>query len=312
MKKQLELPENSSISGLNFIGDDIENQTLIFAQSNGKLWRTEMKLENDHDKEESKQEELYQAKMRNDDRLLLAMAQKNKQQYLLLGQFLPQIYDLEAEKCTWKGKNVPNDDDDLEVPLYDTDGHFLYGSEKEFLICNGFGKLRLYDISRSSRPVIDVQGSDEIIHKIATSKWSNYAFYARQKGTITKADIRMNFRTVLNLKGPTGSVTDIKVWGDFVAWVSYDRYLKVYHHESRIMMANIYLKQKLESLLLDHTTIDQIKEDYKEKLEFEKQEEQRIFNETFDKYGHPIRRKRKRENDNMFEEKEKLQKTDEN
>ena len=112
---------------------------------------------------------------------------------------------------------------DLEVPTYDTDGHFLHGSDKQFVISNGYGKLRLYDISKGKRPAIDVHGANTIIHKIATSKCGNYAFYCRQRGAITKSDIRMNFRRVANLKGPTGTVTDIQVCGDYVACVGYDR-----------------------------------------------------------------------------------------
>jgi hypothetical protein len=123
----------------------------------------------------------------------------------------------------------------------------------------------------------------------------------------------MNLRTVNNLKGPTGSITDIKTCGEFVACVSYDRYLRVFQHETREIVANVYLKQKLESLLIDHTTVVEMAKEYKEKVEFIETEELRIFDETFDRHCHPIRPKRKRtDNDNMFEEKEKLQKTDAN
>lgn len=76
--------------------------------------------------------------------------------------------------------------------------------------------------------------------------------------------------------------------------------MRVYHHESRVMIHNFYLKQKLESLLLDAADAEQFSKDYRAKLEFEDQEEQRIFDAGFDERGRPIRRKRRRTNNEMF------------
>jgi hypothetical protein len=166
-KKQLVIPENHVINGLYFTGSDMDNQTCIFAESSGTVNSVNLKTDS---LEDQKQQEIYKVKKRSDDRKLLALAKKTDQQYLCLGQFLPQLFDIEKDKCIWKGKNVPNDISDLEVPLYDTDGHFLHGSDKEFIVTNGFGKVRLYDITQKSRPVLDEQVSEEIIHKITTSQ----------------------------------------------------------------------------------------------------------------------------------------------
>eukprot|EP00345_Euplotes_harpa_P013807 CAMPEP_0168337244 /NCGR_PEP_ID=MMETSP0213-20121227/12053_1 /TAXON_ID=151035 /ORGANISM="Euplotes harpa, Strain FSP1.4" /LENGTH=226 /DNA_ID=CAMNT_0008342653 /DNA_START=14 /DNA_END=694 /DNA_ORIENTATION=+ len=153
IKRELTLDDKCQIRSIALIGDDIMSQTLLYAQSNGSIFTTKL----DYEDEDQKREEIVQVKKRSDDKKLTAMEHRNGSEYLFLGQFLPQIYDIETKKLVWKGKNVSNDEDDLEIPLFDTSGQFLPNSTREFVISNGYGKLRLYDVLRKPKPMIDVQ-----------------------------------------------------------------------------------------------------------------------------------------------------------
>lgn len=164
--KQLEKGDKSIIKSAIPIGDDIMNQKLLFAETNGDVSIVQLDVDN---LEEQKQEKLFSIKKRSDDKKLLAMEHKTNSEYLILGQFIPQIYDIETQKCTWKGRNVPNDQDDLEIPTYDTSGEFLNGSKRQFVISNGHGKLRLYDVNAQARPVVDIQASDMLLSKIRST-----------------------------------------------------------------------------------------------------------------------------------------------
>jgi WD40 repeat protein len=250
-KKQLEKGDKSQIKSLIPIGDDIMNQKLLFAETNGDISLIQLDIDNI---EEQKQEKILTIKKRADDRKLLAMEHRANSQYLFLGQFVPQIHDIETLKWVWKGRNVENDQDDLEVATYDTSGEFMTGSKRVFVTSNGHGKIRLYDVNAQARPVKDIQASDMLLSKIKSTECGNYVIYASQKGELTKADIRMDFRTVHRFKGSSGSIRDISVCSDFIAWVGLDRHLRVYDHVTCESMTNIYLKQKLCSVLIDPTS----------------------------------------------------------
>ena len=128
--------------------------------------------------------------------------------------------------------------------MYDTYGKFLPKSNREFVISNGHGKIRLYDVNAQVRPVIDVQICDYLLPKVYPTECGNCVIYASQRGELIKSDIRMNFRMVHKFKGSKGTIRDIAVSGDFVACVGLDRYLRVYHHDTKESIAHVYLKQK--------------------------------------------------------------------
>jgi hypothetical protein len=182
-KKQLEKDKKGVIRGIALIGDDIMNQKLLFAESTGTVSTIQLDVE---DIEEQEQEQLLKIKKRSDDKKLTTLTHRMNSQYLFLGQFLPQIYDIENAKCTWRAKNVSNDEDDLEIPMFDTSGQFLPGSTREFVISNGYGKLRLYDVCANVKPVIDYQACDYLLSKAVPTECGKYIIYASQKGDLIK------------------------------------------------------------------------------------------------------------------------------
>lgn len=295
-KKKLDIDDKAKIKSIGLIGEDVMDQKLVFVQSNGAVSSISLNYET---VEEEKQENLFKIKMRSTKEKLTKMLHRAGSEYLFLGQFCPQVYDIETKKCTWKSKNVPNDQDDLEVPLFDTDGSFLPNSDRKFVTSHAHGKLRLYDLKAQLRPVIDFQATDYLLSCIKPTPWGNYVLYSSQKGELTKADIRVNFRTVHRLKGAKGTIRDLAVEKDFVAWVGLDRYLRVYHHETRETVGSVYMKQKLNSVLIDPESAD----DYSISLKEHKAEMQKQEDEEYQKFmnGDFKRRKRRRQGDEMIE-----------
>ena len=273
------------------------NQKLVFAQSSGSISTISLDIDNI---EEQKQEEVVKVKKRSDGKKLTTMLHRIKSQFLCLGQFLPQIFDIENSKCTWRGKNVPNDQDDLEVPTYDTSGQFLPKSDRTFVISNGFGKIRLYDIWVKARPVIDYQSCDYYLSKIKATECGNYVIYASQKGELTKADIRMDFKTVHWFKGSKGTIKDIAVASDFVACVGLDRFLRIYDHETKESMANIYLKQKQNSILIDKSTAQEYTTSVYEKRQEIKEKEDDMHEYYWENFNGKQKKRNRNKDDDLI------------
>lgn len=74
----------------------------------------------------------------------------------------------------------------------------------------------------------------------------------------------MNFRMVHKFKGAKGSIRDVAVQDNYVACIGLDRYLRVYHHETKETLANVYLRQKLNTVLIDPTTVQEYTNSYLE------------------------------------------------
>lgn len=94
-KKELELDSGSRVKSIFPIGDDIMEQKLIFAESSGRISTIDLDVE---DIEDQKQSEIVKVKKSKDKKKLMTMIHRMKSQYLCLGQFLPQVFDIETQK----------------------------------------------------------------------------------------------------------------------------------------------------------------------------------------------------------------------
>ena len=69
---------------------------------------------------------------------------------------LLQLWDInDQKKPVWQARNLPNDELDLQIPIYDTDICHL----NEHLICvtTGYGDVRDYDTRGQRRPLNSVK-----------------------------------------------------------------------------------------------------------------------------------------------------------
>lgn len=56
------------------------------------------------------------------------------------------LWDVKSQKETWQAKNVPNDELDLQVPIFDTGLTWLDNSHAHsFAVSTGSGCIRTYD-----------------------------------------------------------------------------------------------------------------------------------------------------------------------
>ena len=70
-------------------------------------------------------------------------------------EVLPFLFDSVKNLVVWNGKNVPNDELDLRVPVNDTDATFF--KNRSCLACaHADSKIRIYDIrSNKQKPSAD-------------------------------------------------------------------------------------------------------------------------------------------------------------
>lgn len=87
---------------------------------------------------------------------------------------LLQLWDIntaEKGKPVWMAKNLPNDELDLQIPIWDTG--MVFDTEKTMCVSTAEGQIRYYDINDGKRrPVIDTQVTKDsrYIHSIVQSK----------------------------------------------------------------------------------------------------------------------------------------------
>lgn len=64
-----------------------------------------------------------------------------------------KIFDLEKKECIFTSKNIPHDNLQLEVPVWESDFRFLDDNEHNLVTCSRYGYIRYYDTRQQRRPV---------------------------------------------------------------------------------------------------------------------------------------------------------------
>jgi len=97
---------------------------------------------------------------------------------------LLQLWDVSRDKekkPLWQARNLPNDELDLQIPIFDTD--LCYLSANNLVAVTAFGDVREYDIRGQRRPVIastlkQPAGSEkQYLSKVLNSKLSPHTVY---------------------------------------------------------------------------------------------------------------------------------------
>lgn len=83
-------------------------------------------------------------------------ALKNQHEFFALFEDCPlRIFDINKDAISFKSKNVPNDELDLRVPIFDTDVVQENSNHNVFYVSTAFGKIRTYDRKAKIQPVSD-------------------------------------------------------------------------------------------------------------------------------------------------------------
>ena len=147
-------------------------------------------------------------------------------------------------------KNLPNDDLDLKIPIWDTDMVWLSKTNAYSLAsCTAYCDVREYDTRGPRKPVISTkvfgnqnktdifQAKELYLSKIIQSKLNDsHVYVVTQEGHPVMMDRRMNYKIVKKMFGSKGSVRDANtlivpsINGDQEVFISCgcDRFVRIF------------------------------------------------------------------------------------
>lgn len=229
--------------------------------------------------------------MRNcpQNRKLVAVGGKERQNNL-------KVYDLETQKLVFSSKNIPHDNLQLEVPVWDSDISFVNNSDSCLATCSRYGYIRFYDHRQQRRPVQNyTDNRDQAFNSLAER--NGIIFVSTTMGGLFAFDLK-NMKTPLHTyKGATGSIMSIDVdeTGNFLFTASLDRYVRVHNVEKTNLLYQCYVKSKACQILMK-TADSQLLDEYQqsqEKVGDSDGEYEELFNEmqTVEDSGEPSSKK---------------------
>lgn len=163
-----------------------------------------------------------------------------------------KLWDLEnLEKPVFQAKNVRNDFLDLRVPVWVTDMDFLADSEKVIAI-TGHHQVRIYDpSSHQRRPVVDFEFDEYPLTCLSLTPRPEQVVVGNSRGRVALLDVRRK-GMVHVFKGVAGSIRAVCCHPTLplVASCGLDRFLRVHDLNTRLLQTKLYLKSRLNCLLM--------------------------------------------------------------
>lgn len=225
-------------------------------------------------------------------RNLVAVGGKDRQNNL-------KIFDLEAQKQIFSSKNVPHDNLQLEVQVWDSDSSFVNNSSDCVATCSRYGYIRLYDHRQQRRPVQNyVDKADQAFNSMAERNGT--IFVSTTTGGLYAFDLKNMKAPLHTYKGAVGSITSIAVdeTGKFIFSASLDRYVRVHNVERTSLLYQCYVKSKPTRILMQSVN-DQLlkaapKQDQDEKVADSDGEYDELFEgmQTVEEEAAPVPKKR--------------------
>lgn len=185
-----------------------------------------------------------------------------------------KIIDLTSKSVIFTSKNLPNDELDLEVPVWDTDLAFL--SPNVVSTCSRHGYVRVYDTKQQRRPVLTYKNDKEQISYTTMVAHADQIFVGSNLGNVRAFDRRSMKTPVHTYKGFVGSVTSLSLDrnGKFFVAGCLDRYVRVFSVESPNALFQCYMKSKVTQVLLQD-----VKEEKEERVRIDNDPEyEEMFN----------------------------------
>ena len=161
------------------------------------------------------------------------------------------LYNINEQKIEFKGKNLPNDELNLRIPMHDMDIVEVKNNPRLNYISTAYGEIRLYDKKASPRPSLNKKITNSKINKIDITDDGNYLFIGDNSGYCAMLDIRKSFSPCKTFKGNSGSIqtlVNIEQNNNLIV-AGFDRYVKVYDYKNG-GEEKIFVKNKINSALL--------------------------------------------------------------
>jgi len=175
------------------------------------------------------------------------------------------IWDLNTQESVFEARNVPHDKLDMRVPVWITGIQFQKQegpecqNEKVLFTSTGYGQVRVYDIRAQKRPVRSAQLKDFGHIKAMVGVSSTEVIVGDVQGHLARFDTT-NMRTKGHFKGFAGGIRslDLHPTQPLLVGGGLDRVVRVYNLQTRKLVSQLYVKQKLTSVKFCPKIDDQI------------------------------------------------------
>ena len=161
------------------------------------------------------------------------------------------LYNIQEKKIEFKGKNLPNDELNLSIPIYDTDIIEVKNNPRLNYVSTAYGEIRLYDKKASPRPSLNKKVTNSKINKLDITEDGNYLFIGDSLGYCAMLDIRKSFSPCRTFKGNTGSIqtlVNIEQNNNIIVG-GFDRFVKWYDYKNGDD-GKVFVKNKVNSAIL--------------------------------------------------------------
>ncbi|XP_030648803.1 WD repeat-containing protein 74 [Chanos chanos] len=207
-----------------------------------------------------------------------------------------KVWDLERpDTPIFTAKNVRNDWLDLRVPVWVRDMAFIPDSDK-IVTCTGHHQIRVYDPSTPQRrPVLEVQFGEYPLTALSLPASQGSVVVGNTHGQLAVLDLRKGLVRGC-LKGLAGGVRGLQCHPSLplVASCGLDRFLRIHSLEDRSLQHKVYLKSRLNCVLLSSRGLEQSDGDVNGEVEEVKVEEADEGDEVWDTMETVTEKRRKR------------------
>ncbi len=117
-------------------------------------------------------------------------APKSNEIFCLFRDTPISFYDLEKNEFSFRAKNVPTDEFNLKVPIWDIDVAYSKNNNDLFYTATAYGEIRMYDRKAKSKPILDKKICQRKINRMLLSNCENYLTLGDAVGNITMHDKR--------------------------------------------------------------------------------------------------------------------------
>ncbi|XP_060903280.1 WD repeat-containing protein 74 [Labrus mixtus] len=171
-----------------------------------------------------------------------------------------KIWDLQKpEKPVFTAKNLRDDWLDLKRPHWVRDMAFIPDSDK-VVTCTGYHQVHVYDPSSPQRrPVLEAEYGEYPLTALSLPADGNTVVVGNTHGHIALLDLRKGLVRGC-LKGLAGGVRALQCHPSqpVVASCGLDRFLRIHSLEDRKLQHKVYLKSRLNCVLLSSKDLEEV------------------------------------------------------
>ncbi|KAH7414583.1 hypothetical protein KP509_14G000500 [Ceratopteris richardii] len=163
------------------------------------------------------------------------------------------LWDIQTQNRIWEAKAPPRDSNGLMSRPFVTASTFLGDDHKKLVVGTGHHQVRLYDINARRRPMIAFDFLESPIKAVEADTDGNRVYIGTGNGALASFDMRSG-KMLGSYKGRiSGSIRCITVHPSLPVFAAcgLDRFLRVFHKNSRELLTQIFLKQPLSVNVFD-------------------------------------------------------------